>query len=138
MVLCFSRLPNETIYAMVMLPRHKAKAKPSSHRSTAHSIISHISNGMSMSSFLAQRYSPNNTIITIPKRFTIQKSKLESTPTPSYMQQITTCTKSNVHVKSRHFFDFSTITASKKLPMTDEIKRVTASMRPSLVHMFKY
>ena len=71
-------------------------------------------NGISISSLLEHKYSPNTTIIIKLNTCTIKKSEDEKTSEPNPNQQMIQWTKNSVIEKSRHFLLFSTIIASKK------------------------
>ncbi len=74
-------------------------------------IYNHICNkGMSSSSRREHRNSPNKIIMMVPKIWQIHQSQVAGMPL--YQVQSSKCTKNNVTLKSKHFFDFSTIMAN--------------------------
>lgn len=96
----------------------------------------HHKSGISLSSTLEQKYSPNNTIIINAKTLITHQSQVAGNP--PYIQQIRKWMIKRVIEKSRHFLDFSTTSASSTAPATEERIIAQLSNHPSFVQSSMY
>lgn len=72
----------------------------------------------------------------MPRMCTIHQSQVPGIP--SYKQQHRRWIRNSVTEKSRHFFDFSTISAKRTAPVNEESSTAELSIQPGMDQISRY